>query len=176
MMSSSQGGAPQPAQGIWPAMTSSVGVVGAPPDQRWGCVQLGELTLFLLPSQPSWPTRKEEKVPSLPTPGAQVDPRSWVQKVTEPGVTPEDALCIFGFLPLAQNHDEPTTTKSILPSVRQPEAGPKALPPEKDLLVLPAEAPGRPRNCQSLPSEQGARRAVWTRGRWGKCRGFTGSQ
>lgn len=66
------GWGPQPAQGTPPAMTSSVGMVGAPPDRRWGCVQVEELTLFLPPSQPSWTTRKEENVPSLPTPGAQV--------------------------------------------------------------------------------------------------------
>ena len=66
-----------------------------------------------------------------------MDSRSWVQ--TDPGVTPEGALCIFGFLLLAQNHDESTTRRNILPAVQQP-TGPKANLPEEDLPVLPAEA------------------------------------
>lgn len=66
--------------------------------------------------------------PPSPPQGPSGDPRSWAQEVAEPGLTPEDTLSIFGFLPLSQKHNE-TTTRNILPSVRQPAPGPKALPP-----------------------------------------------
>lgn len=98
------------------------GPCGAP--RKWIRVWLGELTLFLLPPHPQGPSG---------------DPRSWAQEVAEPGLTPEDTLSIFGFLPLSQKHNESTTTRNILPSVWQPAPGPEALPPEEDLPVLPAE-------------------------------------
>lgn len=93
-MSRSQGRVPHPAQGVVPAKVSNVGSdrcstrLGVRPGAGWGA-----LTLFLLSPQ-SWPTKEKETGPSLsPSKG----PRSWVQKVTEPGATPEDPPCIFRF-------------------------------------------------------------------------------
>lgn len=109
--------------------------------EQGGSQQVGELTLFLPLPQSSWPVKEEETTFPYSPAGAQVDPWSCVWKVTEGGMTQEDALCMLDFLlPVAQKYSTAAESKLILPPVWQPAQADEALLPEENLLVLPAEA------------------------------------